>query len=357
VSPPGHRTLLVTADPVLVDDVLRLAAAAGADVDVETDAARVCAAWPDAPLVIVGRDAADEVARLGLSRRDDVAVVAHDPDDATVWQLAVALGASQVVTLPDAQRWLIEALGVAADGARGSGLVVAVAGGRGGAGASVLAAGLAVAAAQRGHVTALVDADPIGGGLDLLLGGEGAAGVRWPDLATARGRVSAGSLRAALPSFGRLAVLSWDRGVPVSVPAAAMTAVASAAARGADLVVVDVPRHLDDAARAAVGLADVTLLVVPAEVRAAAAASRVAASLLSACRDVRVVVRTPGPARLDPAAVTGALDLPLAGVIGTDSTLAASIERGEPPEAGRGSVGRFAERFVAELLAAPRAAA
>ena len=54
-----------------------------------------------------------------------------------------------------------------------------------------------------------------------------------------------------------------------------MRSVVAAAARMSDLVVVDLPRHVDEAAAEALAVATVTLLVVPAEVRAVAAAGRV----------------------------------------------------------------------------------
>src|SRR5690606_39629001 len=89
--------------------------------------------------------------------------------------------------------------------------VVAVLGGRGGAGASVLAAGLAVTAAQAGHRVLLVDGDPLGGGLDLVPGWEDDDGVRWPELSDTSGRLAAGALIGALPRRGEPALLSFDR--------------------------------------------------------------------------------------------------------------------------------------------------
>ena len=60
--------------------------------------------------------------------------------------------------------------------------------------------------------TLLVDLDPLGGGLDLLLGAERLAGLRWPDLAGARGRLGGGMLRDALPRLDGLSLLSWAGG-------------------------------------------------------------------------------------------------------------------------------------------------
>jgi len=155
--------------------------------------------------------------------------------------------------------------------------VVAVLGGRGGAGASVFAAGLAVTAARAGWRTLLIDADPLGGGVDLVLGWESMDGLRWPALSETSGRVSPPSLVDVLPKRGELVVLSWDRGELLAVPAEAMATALDAGRRGRDLVVVDLPRRMDDASLLALGAADRGYLLVPAELRACAAAARVAA--------------------------------------------------------------------------------
>ena len=65
--------------------------------------------------------------------------------------------------------------------------------GRGGAGASVFATALAQTAAD----ALLVDADPCGGGIDLVLGCERETGLRWPDLTLQGGRLSYTALRDA----------------------------------------------------------------------------------------------------------------------------------------------------------------
>ena len=87
------------------------------------------------------------------------------------------------------------------------GAVVGVIAGRGGGGASVFAAALAQSAAD----ALLVDADPWGGGIDLVLGCEGETGLRWPDLALQGGRLSYASLRDALPQRCGVSVLSGSR--------------------------------------------------------------------------------------------------------------------------------------------------
>ena len=359
-TPGAPRPLVITADEHLLDDLLRLAAVAGVEVTATPDVVTARPFWPDAPLVLVGGDVAEAACAAGLSRRDGVVLVSRDLDDAQVWRRAVGIAAAQVTFLPDAEEWLVEALADAADRMSGvdrGGLCVGVVGGRGGAGASTLACALAVTAQRRGRRTMLVDADPLGGGIDLALGSEDAGGLRWPDLAGASGRISGASLCGALPRLEELTVLSWDRGDPVSVPPQAMQSLLDAAVRSNDLVVVDLPRYVDSATAVAVERLDVALLVVPAEVRATAAAARVAAGLVLRCPDLRVVVRGPAPAGLPAGGVVDALGLPFAGHLKPEPGLPQALDRGEAP--GRrpgGPLAAFAESFLAGLDACGRAA-
>jgi secretion/DNA translocation related CpaE-like protein len=256
-------------------------------------------------------------------------VVLADDDDESVYRAAVALGAEHVVALPGAQPWLVDSLAAAVEPPAPRALGVCVVGGRGGAGASVLATMLGLTAARSGLSTLLVDGDPYGGGLDLLLGQEAANGTRWPELTGRSGRLGSAALRKSLPQVGELSVLSWDRGATEPVPVEAMRSVLDAAARAFAFVVVDLPRHLDGAAIEAVLLCPTVLLVVPAEVRAAVAADRVAGGLRGHASDVRVVVAGPAPGGLGPDIVAGALGLPLAGVLSRDRRLAIALEHGD----------------------------
>lgn len=347
VSP---RPLLVTADPDLLDDILRLGAAAGVDIDVAHDPAGVRLGWSKAALVLVGDDVSDAVGRASLRRRIGVVLVGRDLDDDAIWKRAVAVGAEHVALLPDAEPWLVARLADAVDESAVRGLTVAVIGGRGGAGASTLAAALAVTAMRGGRRVMLVDADPYGGGADLLFGGEHAEGLRWADIAGADGRIGGEELHAALPHMGELAVLSYDRGDPLDLRADAMSSVLGAAARVCDLVVADLPRHVDDAAGVVLAAADLALLVVPAEVRAVAAAARIAAEITKVVDDMRIVVRGPAPGGLAALDVAHALGLPLAGYLKAESNLGARLERGEAPAGeGRGPLAQFCRELLASL--------
>ncbi len=353
-----QRPLLVTSDAELLDELLRLCAAAGAEAQVAHDIASARLTWAAPPLVVIGSDLAEAATAARLPRRTRVVLVGLDLHDVGIWDVAVDIGADSVVSLPDAQSWLVDRLGETTDTEGGAGLVVAVVGGRGGAGATTLATALAVTGADAGLRCLLVDADPLGGGIDLVLGGEECTGLRWPDLAAAGGRVSGAALREALPQLHGLSVLSAGRGDALTVPAPAMRSVLGAAARMSDLTVVDLPRTVDAAAEQALTVASVTLLVVPAEVRAAAAAGRVAVAVGLTARDVRVVVRGPAPAGLTASVVADTLALPLAGWLAPEPRLDEALERGEPPgRGGRSPLGSFCRELLGDLGAVRRRAA
>ncbi|MGP3980513.1 septum site-determining protein Ssd [Streptomyces sp. KR80] len=344
------RPLIVTEDEGLLDDLLRLCAAAGAEPEVTHGMPATRAGWESAPLVLVGDDAAHRL--RGAARRAGVLLVGRDLDDHDIWRQAVAIGADQVLFLPDAESWLVDRIADAAEGVGRQALTLGVVGGRGGAGASTLACALAVTAARAGRRTILIDGDPLGGGLDVLLGGEGTGGLRWPAFAQSRGRVGSGALEEALPELHSLRVLSWDRGDAVVIPPEAMRSVLAAARRRGGVVVVDLPRRVDDAVAEALAQLDLGLLVVPSELRAIAAAHRVTAAVGMLLKDLRAVVRGPCAPGLDAEEIARLLDLPLAGELPPEDGLVGALGSGAPPGSGvRGPLARFCSEFWAQALA------
>jgi secretion/DNA translocation related CpaE-like protein len=348
-GPPGCAgPLVVSEDEALLESVLRLCAAAGADPQVIRGAPPARQDWSAARLVLVGDDVADRLS--GIARRPGVLLVGRDLDDQDVWRRGVGIGADHVVFLPDGEAWLLDRIADAAEGVGPQALTVAVLGGRGGAGASTLACGLAVTAAREGHRAVLVDGDPLGGGIDVLLGAEGEEGLRWPDLAASRGRVNAVELERALPGGHGPRVLSWDRGDVLGVPVEAVRTVLGATRRRGGVVVLDLPRRIDEAAGEALEQSDLALLVVPAELRAMAAAGRVAAAARMRLRDLRAVVRCPPGCGMDGEEVARGLRLPLAGELAAEPGIEADLERGRPPGLrARGPLARFCSAFLVEV--------
>jgi secretion/DNA translocation related CpaE-like protein len=341
------RALLVTADDTLLDAVLRLAVAAGVSLDVAHDVVSARRCWAKAPLVVVGHDLLGDLAAAGLSRRAGILVVDLQSPDESGWQHAVALGAEQALLLPDAEGELLDRLADAAE-PRVAGRTVGVIAGQGGSGASVLAATLARGAARRGVSPLLVDVDPLGGGLDLVLGAEAEPGLRWPDLMAARGRLPGAQLRESLPALDGVWLLSHGRADAASRPSPeAVAAVIDGGRRAFGLVVVDLPRHLDVAGSTALSRCGVGFLVVRDEVRAVAAASCVADLAGRAVADLRVVVRAMGRTGLGARTVASGLGLPLAGELPHLPGLARDLEVGIPP--GRGAHGRLS-RLCDRLL-------
>jgi secretion/DNA translocation related CpaE-like protein len=347
--------LVVTADPDLLDDLLRLAAAGGTEVDVAPDPVAARPRFATAPLVLIGADQAAACLRARLPRRPRTIIVGHTSALEAAWEVAQGVGAEHVAELPTAEPWLVDRLAEGAVPAT-RGRILAVIGGRGGAGASILSAALAVTAVGEGHRTLLIDADPVGGGLDLVLGWEGMDGLRWPALAGAGGRVNPPALLKALPHRGDLVLLSFARDEVLPVPGEAMAATLDAARRGRDVVIADLPRRLDDAATLALEAADQTIIIVPAELRATAAASRIAALVRMHCENLAVVVRGPAPGKLKAREVARSIGLPLAGSLRPEAAVCQALERGDAPAAdGRGPLAELCRRLIRQLTRDDRA--
>jgi secretion/DNA translocation related CpaE-like protein len=356
----GRPALAAVSDPELWESVQRLAAAAGAALHHAADLAVLRRQWRAAALVLLDDVAARACAQTGLPRRSAVMVVTRGEGPPELWRHAVAIGAERVLTLPEAESWLVTRLTETTEEHSRQGRVLAVVGGRGGAGASVLAVAVAVEAARGGQRVLLLDCDPLGGGLDLALGAENVDGLRWPDIDLAGGRVPATALHAALPAptvdgrgRGELGLLSCDRS-PTGPAPAAVAAVIDAGRRAGETVVCDLPRYPTESAVAALAEADLTVLVVPADVRSCAAAARVAAVLVEHCEAVRLLVRGPAPGGVAPSEVAAALELPLLTAMRTEPRLPRTVERGELP-GRRGPLAAAARTVLTALAAGPDA--
>jgi hypothetical protein len=183
--------------------------------------------------------------------------------------------------------------------------VIGVVGGCGGVGASRFAAVLAAAATADGGRALLADLDPIGGGIDVLVGAEALPGPHWSQLHLAGGALDPQLLLTGLPAWGRVALLSG---------------------RDDDLPLPDVVEQVLDVAGAVVPVV-IDLSRWPSPARAAALSRCSIVALLSAC---------------DLPAITAARVVRA----GLGAVPVAVISRGP-----RGAAGR-----VADLIGAPAAA-
>ncbi|MGS0686470.1 septum site-determining protein Ssd [Nakamurella sp. GG22] len=348
------RALLITADDALLGDLQRIAAAAGVEVEHSADASER-ARWISAPVVLLDAAQLWGAVQAGLPRRSGVVVVVVGEPPDQMWELCVRLGVERTVAFGGAasEQLLIELLSDALAGGSGRGRCLVVLGACGGAGASVFAAALALAAARTGADSLLVDADPWGAGSDVLLGIEGAPGLRWADLAAASGRLPADALQRALPSVGagrgRVAVLSFGRTPPATIESSTMDAVLASGRRVGRTTVVDLPRHPGPAADRALERADLAVVVTPADVRGCWAAERVRTRILEVGCRAGVVVRGPSPGGLGAGDLAGVLQLPLLARMRADPALPRDLEIGLALVAGPG---RPLSRAAGRVLAA-----
>jgi secretion/DNA translocation related CpaE-like protein len=329
----GQTTVVVaSADSELLDHVLSATAVVGIEPLILSDPGQLREYWATASMLLLGVDQATRVVAMGLPRRADVYLVAGEKTSAAeAQQCSIRLGAA-VLSLPTSAGGLSEALADISGKGQGTGNLVCIIGGAGGVGASTLASGLAFVAARTSQRTMLIDADPLSGGLDLLMGAERTAGWRWPRLATARGHL--GDLTGQLPTVEGVDMLSMARGDSTpswELRAEQLKSVLQSAMRSHEITVVDLPRTLGAVSGEAIHRAKLTVLVVRDDVRGVAAGREVVRELAGGCDRLGLVVRRGRLRLLEPQLVATGVGLPLLGSFVDDPALVLAAERGEPP--------------------------
>lgn len=338
VGDRGHRgrvtttALIATSDPRLHDEMLRLTAATGVSPLVASRSGEVLNHWAAASVVFVGADLAPELADLAPARRPGVQVVYWGEPDDTVFRPALALGAESVLDLPTAGQFAATMLADLADDFAGPGVLIGVMSGCGGAGATSLTAAVAQVASATDPVMA-IDLDVVGPGLDWVLGIEDAAGVRWHDLSTSPGRVSARALRESLPHRGLLSVLTWAPHTLVRPEPAVVREVVTAGARGNRVTVLDLPRGADDTSGDLIARLDLLVLVTRADVCGVASTARMAQMTRTAAGSIRLGLVVRGPSGSEQIADLVGVDLIAS--MGTQRGLAESVDLGLGPLRGR----------------------
>ncbi len=352
------RVLTLLSDPALREEIDRVTAAVGTTaVHLDAGSRPGGRIWAAARAVVVDGPAARALAVMPLTRRSAVFVVtagAPDgpPPDTAVLSASIAVGAEAVLTLPAHADQLVRGLSDPGDhaGVRGSrGALVAVVGGRGGAGGSLFSAAMALSLTG----SLLMDLDPWGGGIDLLLGAEGAAGLRWPDIQVQDGKLDWAAVREALPRQRGISILSGTRRAHDVEPAAA-AAFTDAARSGGVTVVCDLPGVHTAAARTTVEAADLVVVVATCDVRSCAATAALAPALSALNPNVGLVVRGPAPGGLGSGEFASAVGLPLLTTMRPEPMLAERLEHGGLKLGGRSPLGRAAREILDVLADAHR---
>jgi Mrp family chromosome partitioning ATPase len=196
-----------------------------------------------------------------------------------------------------------------------------VIGGCGGAGASTLAVSLAVTALGAGRRAILFDADPLGGGLESL--------VALGTISTAAD-TEVGSVQAwphgidpaqCEPAQGRgrpepdLALVTWGGIEGERIPVAAMRNALRVLRSGTDLVVVDLPRVIDDSTQLVLAEATHTLVIAPVSERTAISTARLLPKLIVVGPRPQIVARLPSRDELTAREFADLLGVPLAGIV------------------------------------------
>ncbi|CAM3164402.1 septum site-determining protein Ssd [Nocardioides dubius] len=323
--------LIVSRDRRLIDHLQQLSAAAGVAVQVQGEPHRALAPWAAASLVLLGADVVSEVVQVAPTRRSGVYLVSVERIPDQTCREVATMGVDGVAELPRSDRWLMELLDDAGE-FRDRGVSIGVVAGSGGAGASTFACALAVQAAAQSDA-ALFDLDPFGPGLEMISGFDQLDGLHWEGLGEATGRLSARVLRESLPRKGRLGLLGWSaprRGLVPFVVREAM----SAAVRGHDVTVLDLPRTGDPIVEEVAARCTHLVVVVRTDIASIAAAGRQLDRLLPS-GPVSVLVR--GSA-VDLASVGRVLDVPVIGAMPDQRGLTEAIDLGLGPIHSRRSV-------------------
>lgn len=335
--------LVAIQDPALHPEVMHIAAATGQRVIDALEPADIMRAARTATTIITDAEASKALAEL--PPRAGIYFVTADPGPVD-WKLAMRCGASDGFVIPAQSPELLRQLGQGTAQVQRAAVrnCVGVLPVVGGAGASTLAAALAVVADN----SVIIDADPFSGGLDLLLGAEQVVGARWGDLNFSSGPLAAEELVKALPRVGKTSLLTSHR-TNCAAPKFSSHDVVQAldSVSGRD-VVVDLPRWHADALDI-VSACTTVVCVVPAEIRAVSAAAEIAATLKAKAANTTAVgvLRHRGWSGLDLEEAERMSDLPFVGEFPHVATVSKQAETTGLQKLPRG-VKRVAQAVLAD---------
>ncbi len=242
-------------------------------------------------------------------------------------------------------------VGSRSSGSSGSeaGVGVLLVGASGGVGASTLAVATGLAGCAAGLRAVLVDLQPGGPGLDVVLGVEHRPGLRWSDLAGVSGPVDGEGLLARLPAYEALPVLAHDRERPFAPEAGQVCDVLTGLRSTVDLLVLDACRSVVAAGPARLGIepGDRAVLLATPTVVSLAGLGAIAPAVAYTVPETFVMLRGGSTARALVDGVQDCLDLPMLTCLGDDSGARAAVEQGRPPGRRPGPVAECAADLVA----------
>lgn len=245
------------------------------------------------------------------------------------------------------------------------GRVVAVYGPRGGTGVTFLAANLAAATASRGASTVLVDLDPFFADVTCAIGVPPTSEITTvADLVPVLDELTRDHLGRVLyahPAGFRALLGPPEPSLAAALPPEYGARAVELLRTEADVIILHLPRALDEACRGALELADEVLLVVSLDVLSFRAAHRALTYLggLGLTARCRLVVNRASPGDVIPEDVERVFGLRPLAILKHDRTIPRAMNRGELVVGRSGQVGRCLAglaRHVAESSGGPVAA-
>jgi secretion/DNA translocation related CpaE-like protein len=265
-----------------------------------------------------------EVSEIEIIHSEIILVVVSATNTQT-WTSALRLSAKHVATIPDSRDWLIEHL---TEPVKTKGLSVGLVPASGGAGASILACGLAFHARQIFQDVVLVDLDKSSASLDIAFGLENQTGMRWHDFSEFSGLIGGTDIYRSLPSRDGVGLLTHGK-LSLAETSIPRNLIMDKLKEACDLVVIDLPKASDrEFSLDVIADCDLVLVVTAATVRGCASAKRILADLAGYAKNIELAVRNVPGSNLDPIQIAELLNTPLASTLSTDSRIVEQIEQG-----------------------------
>ncbi|WP_374071590.1 septum site-determining protein Ssd [Corynebacterium belfantii] len=334
---PSAPVLVAVANPTVHPEALHIVAATGRECIDTTDPREISRHAHRVAAVLVDATTAPHMASLPPNTRVMYLEAEPGPID---YEKAMKSGAELAVIVPAQSPELLKALGRRDVAPRaGKYPVIAVIGAAGGAGTSTLCAVLAADYRE----ALLIDTEHFSGGIDLLLGKEDDPGIRWDDVPDSGEKVPASELLASLPCMEpNVRILAATRDSVTVVAEQQLRGVVESV-RGTCPIIIDVQRH-HVLLESCVDLADLVVLLIPAEIRSVAAAAQLVPWLRRRKVDVVGVLRERAWASVDREEVARVTGVDIVATVPTIKGLPREVELG-----GMATIPRALRRPLAQL--------